>query len=319
MNRPRNPVPQERVGASSVRLPRSWMWLSAAAGSLAFAGSVLGLLKSDVIYGRESDSLINAAIAQDVVNGLLVSPLIVILAWRAGSGSVGSWLSLIGFLAFTVYNYSIYAFSIHFGPLFLLWVAVLGVSIFAVAGTIASLVPEANRLVGRTSTRLTGWVLMATSLLFALLWLSEIVPDLLAGAPSTSASAWNVPTNPVHVLDLGLFLPAVFISGLLLILEHVWGHTTAVGSLAFLGLTTMPILVTPVVSQIRAIAPEWSILLPVGTLAIVLWVVFFRQLRSASRARIPRPDGAARALGRRTSEWNTRSRLVARRLWSTRP
>ena len=48
-----------------------------------------------------------------------------------------------------------------------------------------------------------AWFLIVVGMLFGLLRLSEIVPDLLAGAPSRSASAWNVPTNPVHVHGAG--------------------------------------------------------------------------------------------------------------------
>ncbi|MFJ6456096.1 hypothetical protein [Paenarthrobacter sp. NPDC091669] len=276
-------MPQDHVQVSSGRLPRIWTWLSASAGVLAFTGSVLGILQPAAIYGRETDLLFNAALAQDVVNGLLVSPLLVILAFLARRGSMGSWLSLAGCLGFTAYNYSIYAFSIQFGPLFLVWTAVLGLSVFALAGTLASVVPEAAHLVGRTATGLTGWVLIVTSALFTLLWLNEIFGDLLTGAPSRSASSWNVPTSPVHVLDLAFFLPAVFTSGVLLIRGHVWGHATAVGSLVFLGLTTLPILVTPIISYLRESPAGWGMMMPIGALSIALCVVFIRQLRSTRR------------------------------------
>lgn len=121
-------------------------------------------------------------------------------------GSLRSWLCLIGFLAFTAYNYAIYAFSIHFGPLFLLWVAVLGLSVFAAAGALARLLrPGVGALSRRQPARLPAWFLIALGVIFALLWLSQIVPDLLAGRPSTSAATWDVPTDPVHVLDLAFF------------------------------------------------------------------------------------------------------------------
>jgi hypothetical protein len=61
--------------------------------------------------------------------------------------------------------------------------------------------------------RLSGRYLIAVAGLFASLWLGEIVPDLVAGGASRSASTWQVSTNPVHVLDLAFFLPAVAISG----------------------------------------------------------------------------------------------------------
>lgn len=263
------------------------MWLTVAAAVLALAGSIVALVNPMAAYGRETELLFNAAIAQDLVNGLLVAPLLVVLAVLARRGSLKSWLMLIGFLSFTVYNYAIYTFSIQFGALFLVWVAVLGLSIFSLIGSIATVLPVAASA-GRSATRLTGWVLMATSSLFALLWSSEIIPNLLAGAPSTSAAQWNVPTNPVHVLDLAFFLPAVFTSGALLIRNHQLGHATAIGSLAFLGLTTLPILVTPVVSYFQDDPAGWWIMAPIGLLAIVLWGALFRQLHAVRRQRVQR-------------------------------
>ena len=61
--------------------------------------------------------------------------------------------------------------------------------------------------------RWPGWFLIGAAALFTLLWLSQILPDLLAQRPSRSASELNVPTNPVHVLDLAFFLPAAATTG----------------------------------------------------------------------------------------------------------
>ncbi|MCU1633358.1 MAG: hypothetical protein JWM61_2010 [Micrococcaceae bacterium] len=147
--------------------------LSVAAALLAAAGSVIGLLGQERIYGRETPDLYNAAIAQDLVNLFLVAPLMVIVAVRASQGSRRSWLCLIGFLAFTAYNYAIYSFSIHFGPLFPVWVAVLGLSVFAAAGSLAGLIRTGMgaRLMG-PAVRLPAWFLIAMPAFFTLLWFS---------------------------------------------------------------------------------------------------------------------------------------------------
>jgi hypothetical protein len=255
------------------------MWLAVLAAVLALLGSVLGVVNPTGVYGRETELLITAALAQDVVNGVLVAPLLVVFAVLARRGSLKSWLMLVGFLSFTVYNYAIYAFSIQFGPLFLLWVTVLGLSLFAMLGSLATVL-QVETSPGPSATRLAGCVLMVTSSLFALLWLSEIIPNLLAGAPSTSAAQWNVPTNPVHVLDLAFFLPAVFASGALLIRHHWLGNATAIASLACLGLTTLPILLTPTISYFRGAPVEWWVMAPMGLLAIVLWIVLLRQMQA---------------------------------------
>src|SRR3954451_6291617 len=259
-------------------LPRAAAQLSAAAALLAILGSVVGLLAPDSVYGRETPALQNAAIAQDLVNLVLVGPLLLVLALRAHRGSLRSWLCWLGCLLFTVYNYAIYAFSIHFGPLFLVWTSVLGLSLFALIGGLAALDPAAltARFTG-IGLRLSGWFLIAVSAVFALLWLSKIIPDLLAGRLSSSATEWNVPANPVHVLDLAFFLPAACLTGVLVLRHHWLGYGTAVGQLIWLGLTCLPILLTPFVANLRGDHAVWSVLVPIGTMCLatlaVLWHV----------------------------------------------
>jgi hypothetical protein len=275
------------VPAAGFRLPGLWLGLSLAAAGIAAAASVTGLLVSARIYGQETAAFADAAAAQDMVNLAIVVPLIVVLAILARSGSVRAYVCWLGCLAFTTYNYAIYAFSIHFGPLFLPWVAVLGLSFYALVGGLAAAdAPAVKDRVAQRGGRLAGWTLIAFAALFSLLWLSEIVPDLLAGNPSRSAATWRVPTNPVHVLDLALFLPAVAASGVLLLRRKALGYLTAPGSLVFLALTCLPILVIPAVAQVRGHEPGWSITLPIGVVLVtattVLTHLFGRARRTAT-------------------------------------
>lgn len=269
------------MGDSDRNLPALWVWLSISVAVLAGVASVIALLLPEQIYGRETAALTDAAIAQDLVNLFLVVPLTLILAVRASRGFPLSRLCLVGFLGFTAYNYAIYAFSIHFGPLFLVWVAVLGASVFAMAGTLASSATAVSSapLTG-SGFRLPGWFLIVAASLFALLWLTAIVPDLIAGRPSSGASAWNVPTDPVYVLDLALFLPAVFASGVLLLRRHRIGYMTAPAALLFLGLTSLPILVTPFVAQARGETPVWLVMVPIGAVAVATLAVLWRLLHT---------------------------------------
>jgi hypothetical protein len=50
-----------------------------------------------------------------------------------------AYLGSIGVLAYSVYAYAIYVFDIHFGPLFIVYVAVFGLSIWALIAALASL------------------------------------------------------------------------------------------------------------------------------------------------------------------------------------
>jgi hypothetical protein len=264
------------------RLPRTWASLAGAAAVLSAVGALVGLVASERAYGEETTALRDAATAQDLVGLVVVAPLVLGLAYAGSRGSLRSWLCLLGCLSFTAYNYAIYAFSVRFGPLFLVWVAVLGLSLFALIGGLTSLSPRllADRFAGAT-VRPAGWFLVVVAVFFALLWLREIVPDLIAGRPSTSAADWRVPTNPVHVLDLAFFLPSVVLSGVLLLRRHWFGYATAAGQLVFLALTALPAMLTPVVAHSRGRPAEWSVLVPLGVIVVLAVGVLWQFLRTA--------------------------------------
>jgi hypothetical protein len=248
------------------------------------------LLDPDRIYGQETAALADQAAAQDLVNLFLVAPLIVALGIWAARGAMWAYACWLGCLIFTAYNYAIYAFTIHFGPLFLPWVAVLGLSIYALVGGLATLdAPTVKSWFASRALPLTAWTLIVLATLFALLWLSEIVPDLTTGRGSTSAREYRVPTNPVHVLDLAIFLPAVFACGVLLLRKRPLGYATAPGQLVFLALISLPIVITPLVADARGHDAEWAVVPPIGALLFGTVAVLWRTLRDPAT---PGPDAA---------------------------
>lgn len=288
------PVPAPgQADVAALALSALLMWLSLAAALIAALGSLVGVLAADRIYGQETVALADASAAQDMVNLVIVSPLVVVLAvWASRGGSPRALVCWLGCLAFTAYNYAIYAFSIHFGPLFLAWVAVLGLSVYALLGGLATVDASAvKNLFGGRAFPVTAWSLIAFAVIFVLLWLGEIVPDLLAGDSSRSAGDWGVPTNPVHVLDLALFLPAVLASGVALLRRHPVGYATAPGALVFLALTCLPILVTPLVANARGHDTGWAVVPAVGLLLITSLAVLWATLRRMHPDHDPDPEG----------------------------
>lgn len=256
-----------RGRASQVPKAVSHSWLVAmVAAGLAFVGNIAAIMMRSDVYGNETRVLFDAAIAQDLVTAAVAVPVVVLLAGPAMAGSVRAHLAGLGAMAFLAYNYVIYCFSISFGQLFLLWTAVLGLSVYALgAGIIGATQLDVHRVV--RPTRLAAWVLIGVAVLFAGLWLAEIVPDSLEGGPSTSAVEWRVPTNPVHVLDLAFLLPAAFVAGLRLRVKSNGALIAAPGVLVVFFLTSLPILLTPVVASVRHGTAEWGAFGPVAIIA----------------------------------------------------
>lgn len=287
MNRPDNPLP---------RSARPWLLLSLVAAALAIVGSAIALADQG-LYDKLTAAFLPQALAQDLVNLLLVSPAIVILAALALRGSARAFVLWLGALLFTAYNYVIYAVAIPFGPLFLLWVAVLGMSLFALLGGTA--VIDRSELVveylSARAARVGAWALIVIALLFGMLWLSEDIPALLGGTTPPTLVDMGIITNPVHVLDLAFFLPAVLLIATLWLRGERRAGTFAPSFLAFLLLTGLPILVTPVVQAVRGETASWAVVVPIGTVTIVVAVLLVWLLSAMSRVDDSDPSGVRAA------------------------
>lgn len=249
----------------------TWLWLSVGAALLAIAGSVTSLAVRS-IYAGLTPVFLPQALAQDIVNLAIAAPALLILAGLALGGSLRAYLLWLGVLTFTVYNYVIYAFSIPFGPLFLPWVGVLGLCLFALIGGVVAVDHDrvAESFANRRAVVVVAWSLIVVAVLFCLLWLSEDVPALLAGSVPQSVRDMAVPTNPVHVLDLAFFLPAVLVTGVQLLRRRAFAFTVAPAFIVFLILTGMPILVTPFVQAARGETAAWGVLVPIGALTVAM-------------------------------------------------
>lgn len=210
-----------------------------AAGTFALAGLValasLGGILFPAAYAGESADWRGQALGQDWFDLVIAVPWLILCALGTLRGR-GQWhLLLGGALLFTVYTFFIYSFSIHFNAMFLVYCAALGLSFYLAVILIGGLVAHdlRPRIDQRTPVRSTGLLLIGIGVLFALSWLGEIVPALAGGRVPESIAAAGLSTNPVHVLDLAIVLPAHVIAGVALMRRRPAGALLAPLVLAF--------------------------------------------------------------------------------------
>src|SRR5690606_38841776 len=122
------------------------------------------------------------------------------------------WL---GTLFYLVYAFIVYAMAVHFNQLFLVYVAALGLSSYAIFYTMNGL-RAADATFGQPRPRrVAGYTSIAIGFLFGLLWLSELIPATLSGEVPQSVVDAGLWVNPIHVIDLAVLLPAFVIAGYL--------------------------------------------------------------------------------------------------------
>ena len=194
------------------------------------AASLAGLF-ADATYARETTAWAAQAQGQDWANLLLVVPaLLISSAWiaRGSATAIHVWR---GLLLYVLYSYILYSFFIHFNRVFLAYVAAAGLAFYALAASIAR--HDIRPPAALPRTRLAQVALMTSAILFALMWLSQIVPAAIMGNDPGGLEDVGLIVNPVHVLDLAFVLPAMAIAATLLRKRRASGYLLAPPMLVF--------------------------------------------------------------------------------------
>lgn len=201
--------------------------LSIIAAPLAVVAAAAGLAVPDLY--RDPALLVPQARGQDLVTLLVGVPLLVSALVAAARGSARGRLLWLGALGYLAYTYATYAFGARFNPLFLVYVALLGLSVYALVLGLAATdaTAFAVRFGRRAPTRLVAGFLLAVAGVTAALWLADVVPATLAGGVPTAVREAQTPTSVIHVLDLALVLPALACAGGLLWRRASWGYVLA--------------------------------------------------------------------------------------------
>jgi hypothetical protein len=266
-----------------MKISKKPVWLAGLAAMLALFASSAGLaLKS--MYIREAPVYALQGMGQDVANilaalTLLVTSALVLRGWyRAYMIWAGALLALI-------YSYVIYAFAVHFNGLFLVYVAILGLSVYALMLSLITFHPDRLRpaFASVAISKTVSAFLLLVALFFATQWLREDLPALLSGAVPTSVRDAGLLTNPVHVLDLSFVLPAMIVTAILLWRREPLGALLAIPLLVFSLFTIVGILAIFVVTSLRGVATTAGVELVFGALALVcllLTVIAVRDVRT---------------------------------------
>lgn len=127
--------------------------------------------------------------------------------------------------------------------------------------------------------RFTGTFFIVIALCFYFLWLSEVVPATLNNKIPQSVAVTGLATNPVQVLDISVFLPAVFIIGIFLLKRKIIGYIMAPVFLSFFILMNITIGLLVVVMKQRGIEADYMLTIIMGLLTIACILLLIRFLK----------------------------------------
>lgn len=203
-------------------------WASVVVALGIVVASSYGLLAADP-YRDLPEATVLGAKAQDVCSILVAGALI--LLTRSPFVSPRTHLVRLGLLAYVAYSYAIYLTGVPMNRVFLVYVVIESVAgATLLDGLLRLREPGWPRIHSRRLERGTGWLMLVVGVLFAMLWLSSLVPYALGGPAPDPEGVGGAP-YPVFVLDLVVVLPCLVALGLLLLRGRPIGGPLAVVAL----------------------------------------------------------------------------------------
>ncbi len=257
--------------------------------SLLIAAASLGGLFISGMYSRETAFAAAQALAQDVIDLIIVVPTLLISSVLIRKGSKYSYFIWLGAMMYVAYTFVIYCFGVHFNDLFLVYCFTLGLSFYSITTILAS--TDSHAVMSWFDEKKSNNVVIAylwiIALLFSAQWLKEIIPAMINNDVPQSVKDAGAFTSAVHVLDLSIFLPGFFVAAVLLRKRHPIGYLIAPSFVVFGMLTAVAIGAMVVSMRFSGLnVDETSLLVFVGLAAIsvVVMVEFLNHIKSEPRA-----------------------------------
>ena len=249
----------------------------------AIVASILGLLQRGIY--RDNDFVTSAWLANDAITLFTAIPFMMVALFFTIRGSLAWTIIWLGLLDYFLYNYSFYLFGAGFNPLFLLYVLIVGSSIYAMICGLASF--DRRNLIRSVSSRMpVRWI--AIYLLFVAAGLTSIyvaqsLGYVVNGSLPEIVTRTDHPTSVVFALDLTLLVPAMVLGAVWVWQRKAWGYILTGISLINGTLYTLVLTSGALFGTYRGIEglvgeiPLWATLTLLG---LTMNAVFFARIRN---------------------------------------
>lgn len=239
------------------------------------------------IYANETANWLTQSKGQDAIDVLLVCPLLVIAAVFAVKGNKVFFVIWGGVNLYLIYTFVIYCFDVHFNSLFIFYCMALGLSFYSFLYFIFRQIqqPVEMEIYGRPIVKVLAVYFIAIACIFYVLWLAVTLPAVISNSTPASLADTGLATNPVHVIDLAVFLPGLFITGVFLLRKKLLALLFAPALLVFCILMDITIGSLAVAMKINGQAAGYVLPALMAVLAVFSAVLLVWYTRSYAKFR----------------------------------
>jgi hypothetical protein len=239
------------------------------------------------LYKDMSAEVAPQGIAQDYITLLAGIPLLIIFFIMSWKSSLRARYLLAGTLGYFLVTYLFYTVMGMYNGMYLAYVILMGVSFYSFIIAILSFDTTALSHYFKPSTPLktTGGFLIFNAIAIATLWLSIVVPPLLNGT-IIPGQVEHYTTLIVQGLDLGILLPASFISGILLIRKKPLGYLFGPVYFVFLSLLMTALTAKVIAMKILGynVIPVVFIIPTFNLITIICTIVLLKNIKETEKS-----------------------------------
>ncbi len=233
------------------------------------------------IYKNDSLSIVAQGKASDLITLVLGVPLLLLGLFMMNKNSFRGRLLLTGILGYFLYTYTSYVFLWMYNSLFLIYVALMSLSLFSFILCMASFNVQniADKFDKKLPNKFLGSFQIFIAIMVALLWLGKIAKS------SVPAGLEHYTTLVIQGMDLGIVVPAAFLSGILLIRNRPYGYLLS-SVIIIKGITLLLAICGMIVNEalqgLQVNAAEIVIFGLLTIVAIISFIIIFKNVESKS-------------------------------------
>ena len=245
-------------------------------------GSYSGLAADD-FYGKETANWKAQSIGQDMINLFLICPFLLVTAVMMLLKKEYAMYLWAGALSYLIYTYLIYCFNIHFNNYFIVYCSILGLCFYLFIYFIYFQIQKSTiKFEKRNTDKLNAIYFIIISIAFYFLWLLDIIPAILDNSIPQGVREVGLFTNPVQVIDLSIFLPGIFITGMLLLNQKPLGRLFSPILLTFFILMDFTIALLTIVMAKEGVSSGYTVAYVMAFLALFSLGLLLRTLKTAN-------------------------------------
>lgn len=176
------------------------------------------------LYKNDSVSIVAQGKASDFVTLVMGIPLLLFSLYLTNKGLFRGRIILTGTLGYFLYTYMSYTFLWMYNSLFIVYVFLMSLSLFSFILAMMSFDLENITLhfKDKLPVKFLGGFQIFLGFSIGMLWLGKIAPTIFEGKVPEGLEHYT--TLVIQGMDLGIIVPAAFLSGILLVKRKSFGY-----------------------------------------------------------------------------------------------